>query len=437
MQQIPNPPRWADRFLKWFVDENLLEEIQGDLHEAYYHRAEAEGLSNAKLHFVEDVFRFFRPYAFEKYSNAKQFLPMFNNYFKIALRNILHRKQFTAINFVGLSVGISAVLLIGLYLQNEWTYDRSTADHELVYRMGMHMRNQLYAVAPFENYNGTEAAGQVRMVNYLRELDAVEHAACIVPSQSGVNGMERAFVQANNQEFVQKGFHFTNTGKDFLAIFPQQFLMGSADGSFNDFQEVLLTESVAQRYYGENWKVRLELGQYLKYDSLNYEIVGVIANPPNNVHYDFDLILHVPQVPGWGAYTYLKTKPNASISTIQAAANRDVDIFLPGYSENKLFKGLTTVALTDIHFTKDHLYELKPSANEAYLNIFALIAFVILLIIWTNYTNLSIAMYADRQKELGMRKVLGARGLDITLQLIIEAILLTLLCLPIVWTTLY
>ena len=94
---------------------------------------------------------------------------------------------------------------------------------------------------------------------------------------------------------------------------------------------------------------------------------------------------------------------------------------------------MQAVALTDIHFTKDHLYELKAIANKAYLNAFGLIALVILLIIWTNYTNLSIAMYADRQKELGMRKVMGARGKDISLQLLIEAVLLTLLCLPIAW----
>lgn len=439
MKSTPKPPKWADQFLQWFVDENLLEEIQGDLHEAYYHRTKTEGLTKARWLFWEDVFRFFRPYAFEKYSNVKQFLPMYHNYFKIAFRNILHRKQFTAINLLGLSIGISAVLLIGLYLQNEWTYDQSTPDHERIHRVGMHFRDQLYAPMPFENYQQTDAADQVRMVNYLRELDAVESAACIAPSASGVNGMDQVFIRVNDKEFIQNKFHITSTGKDFLDIFPQDFLMGNQEAAFLDYHQVLVTESMAERYFGTNWQQQNILGQPFRFehhDSLDYEIVGVIANPPNNVHYDLDVVVHVERLPSWGAYTYIKTKPNASIAAIRETAEKDVDVFLPGFSENELFKGLNTVALTDIHFTKEHLYELKPSANEAYLKIFGLIAFVILLIIWTNYTNLSIAMYADRQKELGMRKVMGARGQDISFQLMIEAILLTLLCLPIVWAIL-
>lgn len=436
MKQLPKPPKWANHFLQWFVDENLLEEIQGDLHEAYYYRIETESLTKARWLFVEDVFRFFRPYAFEKYSNAKQFLPMYNNYFKIAFRNILHRKQFTAINLVGLSIGISAVLLIGLYLQHEWAYDQSTPDHERIYRIGMHKRDQFYANAPFGDAHQTTAADQVRMVNYLRALDAVESAACVVPSNSGVNGLQRTFIQVNNKEFIQEKFHFTNTGKDFLAIFQQDFLMGNADAAFTDYHQVLITESMAERYFGSSWQQEPILGQpfrFSHFDSLDYEIVGVITDPPNNVHYDFEIVMYLPKVTGWGAYTYIKTKPGASIDEIRQTANKDIDVFLPGFSKNELFKGLTSIPLTKIHFAKDLIYELKPVANEAYLRIFGLIAFVILLIIWTNYTNLSIAMYADRQKELGMRKVMGARGLDISFQLMVEAILLTMLCLPFVW----
>lgn len=110
MKKEQLPPRWADRFLTWFCAEDLLEEIQGDLHEAYFHRLETIGYRQANRQYVKDVFQFFRPYAFEKYSRAKQFLPMYKNYFKIAIRNILHRKGFTTINMLGLTLGISVRL---------------------------------------------------------------------------------------------------------------------------------------------------------------------------------------------------------------------------------------------------------------------------------------------------------------------------------------
>ena len=433
MKQLPKPPKWADHFLQWFVDEKLLEEIQGDLHEAYYHRIKTEGLSKARWKFVEDVFRFFRPYAFEKYSDTKQFLPMFTNYFKIAFRNILHRKQFTAINLLGLSIGISAVLLIGMYLQNEWSYDQATPDQAQIYRLSMHLRDQLYAPISFENYQQTSGIEQLRLVNFLEQQDGVESAAHIVPSDSGVNGMQRAYVQVNNKKFIQEKFCFTNTGKEVLDIFPQQFLLGNSAAAFTDFNQVLLTESMAARYFGKQWANEPILGTPFIYDSLNYEIVGVVKDPPSNVHYDFNVLVYMPKVPGWGGYTYLKTIANTDILAINEQLNKEIAVFLPSLSENKLWKGFRSLALTDIHFTNDHLYELKPTANKAYLKIFSIIALVILLIIWTNYTNLSIAMYADRQKELGMRKVMGARGQDISFQLLIEAILLTLLCLPIVW----
>ena len=111
-----HPPKWADHFLNWFCSEHLIEEIQGDLHEAFHYRSKTYGYRKATRMYITDVFRFFKPYAFEKYSRAKQFLPMFDNYFKIALRNIFHRKSFTAINTLGLSVGISAIMLIGIFL---------------------------------------------------------------------------------------------------------------------------------------------------------------------------------------------------------------------------------------------------------------------------------------------------------------------------------
>ncbi|MEL6191540.1 MAG: permease prefix domain 2-containing transporter, partial [Bacteroidota bacterium] len=71
----PLPPKWADRFLEWYCDENLLEEIQGDLHEAYYERLDTYGKSKADRLYVLDVIKFCKPYAFEKYSTLKQFLP--------------------------------------------------------------------------------------------------------------------------------------------------------------------------------------------------------------------------------------------------------------------------------------------------------------------------------------------------------------------------
>lgn len=437
INETPKPPVWADKFLNWFVAEDLIEEIQGDLHEAHFHRSQEMGRLQADRLFIADVFRFFKPYAFEKYSRAKQFLPMFNNYFKIAFRNILHRKSFTAINLVGLTFGIAAVMLIGFYLQNELTYDQSAPEHERIYRLHNHYRDQVYTCMRFPKYFNTEAKDQVNLLNWLKGNEEVETACHFVPSNSQIGGGDKYYVETDGEQFLAEKVLYTNTGMDFQAVFPQQFLAGSPESAFTGYDKVTITEKLAKQWFGSDWQTRDILGRNLTIRDENYELAAVIANVPGNVHYEFDWIVHQERIPSWAGYTYFKLKPNASVEPLLARLNQDINQIYPGYSEDVLSKGILSIPLADIHFTSDTLYELKPIANKAYLTTFGIVGLIILLIILTNYTNLSIAMYADRQKELGMRKVMGARSMDISLQLLIEAVLLAMICLPLVGLILY
>lgn len=437
MNKLPDPPKWADRFLTWFCSEELLEEIQGDLYEAYQYRYSKFGAGTANRLFIADVARFFKPYAFEKYSRAKQFLPMYNNYFKIAIRNILQRKSFTAINLLGLTLGISAVLLIGLYLRHEWTYDQASPAADRTFRLMNHYREQTYTPMRFTAYNDTEPEAQLKLLTYLREQEVVEAATHFVPSQSAIAGGEQFYVEFDNRRFVAENALYTNSGNSFQEIFPQEFLMGAAEDAFYGFNKLILTESLAERWFGAGWDKQNLLGKSLTIRDQVYELGAVVADVPGNRHYDFDFIIHQKSIPSWAAYTYFRLQPGAELGDFMARINRDVDQIYPGYTEDELARGISAVALPDIHFTEDTLYELKPVANKAYLTTFGLVAIVILLIVWTNYTNLSVAMYADRQKELGMRKVLGARAQDISLQLLTEAVLLALICLPFCLMILY
>lgn len=431
------PPKWADHFLRWFCAEDLLEEIQGDLHEAYYHRAKAQGHTRASLQYIQDVFQFFGPYAFEKYSNTKQFLPMFDNYFKIALRNILHRKSFTAINFLGLAFGMAAIMLIGIYIHNEWTYDQHIPEHERIFRLVNNYRDQTYTNMSFNGYNDASSQTQLQLVEHLRQYEDIQEACHFMPSQSDVGGDEQYYVELDGKRFIAENILYTNTGMAFQQMFPQQFLMGNPEMAFSAFGKVTITQKLAEIWFGEDWKNQALIGKNLTVRGETFELAGVIANVLGNTHYTFDWIIHQQQIPGWGAYTYFKLQPNAQVSSTMKRLNSELDIVYPGYSKDVLQKGVKAMALADIHFTSGNLYELKPTANKAYLSTFGLVGLVILLIIWTNYTNLSVAMYADRQKEIGVRKVIGARPLDISFQLIAEALLLALLCFPLCLFLLY
>ena len=424
------PPFWADRFLAWFCSEDLLEEIQGDLHEAYHHRVREIGRAKANRLYIADVFLFFKPYAFEKYSRAKQFLPMFDNYFKVALRNILHQKGFTTINLVGLTFGISAVMLIGLYLKHELTYDRSVPDHGRIHRLMNQYRAQIYTPMFFNDYFQSNQATQLRLLEHLTEYEEVEVACHFVPSQSAIGGGDQFFVETDGKRFIAEDVLYTNTGMQFQEIFPQQFLLGTPESAFSDYNRVVITEKLAVQWFGKSWRQQEIIGTDLTIREEVFELAGVIKNVPDNVHYAFDWIIHQKEIPSWGAYTYLKLMPNASIELLVTRLNAEIDQVYPGYTEDVLSKGVCSVPLTDIHFTPGTLYELKPVANRAYLATFGMVGLIILLIILTNYTNLSLSMYAGRQHELGVRKILGARPQDISFQLLAEAILVALLCFP-------
>lgn len=356
---------------------------------------------------------------------------MFRNYFKIALRNLSRRKGFAFVNLLGLTVGVSTVALIGLYLNYEYRFDQNTPAADRIYRLMNDYRDQRYANMAFPNYNSSEGRAQRTLVRYLADLDGVETAAHFVPSESDIGGRDNYYVAIGERRFVADNVLYTNTPAVLTDIFPQQFLMGNAASAFAKQNSIVITEKLAKRWFGDNYLYQDILNQPLTIRDEVYQLTGVIADVAGNIHYDFDWVVYQSQIPSWGAYTYVKLAPNTAIQTIIADLNRNVDQIYPSYSEDELAKGIVAVPLTDLHFTKGNLYELKPAANRAYLRTFALIGLIILLIVLTNYTNLSVAMYADRQRELGVRKTLGARAADVYQQIVAEAVVLSILSLPI------
>ncbi|MEM9932566.1 MAG: FtsX-like permease family protein [Bacteroidota bacterium] len=431
------PPAWADQFLAWFCDEGLLEEIQGDLHEAYYDRLTSHSKAKADQLFVLDVFRFCKPYAFEKYSTLKQYLPMFQNYLKIGLRNILHRKGFTAINLIGLSVGISAVMLILLYWNSENTYDTYFPDHDRIHRLMNNYREQTYTCMRFTDYYQTSREDQLRLTNRLKAYEEVQAVCHFVPSVSAIGGRDKYFIQIGKQEVLGENFLYLNSGMDFQEVFPLTFLKGSPEQAFTSFQTISITDRLAKRWFGESWKDQNLINQDVTIQDEVFRLAGIVEALPGNVHFDFDIIIHQQEIPSWAAYTYFKLADGYTAEQVMDRIAQEVDNIFPGYTEDVLSKGIISIPLTKIHFSSGNLYEIKVPANKAYLDTFAVVGLIILLIIWTNYTNLSVSMYAERQRELGMRKVVGALARDISMQILIEAILLALCCLPICYLLIY
>ncbi|MEM6344566.1 MAG: FtsX-like permease family protein [Bacteroidota bacterium] len=428
---LPQPPKWATSFLEYFVAEELIEEIQGDLFEAYQYRVKTRSIKYARNQYILDVFRFFKPYAFEKYSHAKQFLPMIDSYFKVALRNILKRKSFSLINLLGLSVGLTVISIIGVYLKHELTYDRHLPQADRTYRLMNQYREQVYTCMSFNDYYGSDQKTQLQVVNFLKDKAEVEQACHFSLSGTAPTNTSQFYVRFDERELIAEQILFTNTGQEFQQIFGLKFLLGNPTMAFGDYGKIILSESQTSRWFGSKWADRELIGKEIEIQGSKYELVGVVKDLPSNTHFDFNIILHLPTIPGWAAYTYFTLAENSEPSPLLGQLHQNLAQIYPRYLEDPLFKGFEAIPLKDIHFRLETLYELKPNGNRAYILSFASVALIILLIIIINYTNLSIAMYVERQKELGVRKVLGARGIDIGLQLSAESLLMALLAFPI------
>ena len=435
MQQ-PNrpipPPRWADRLLVWFCDDALIEEIQGDLHEAFYQRTQARGLRYARRQYARDVLRFFKPSVIQKFNVYQQHPPMLRNYFKIAVRSLVRQRRYALINGVGLTLGLGCVFLALLYLRNETRYDQFHENAADTYRLLRTYRSQVYTCLPFQSYWNTSADEQLRLPEGFEELSNVQAVTQFVLSYSAVAGQGAYFVETEtNGTYTEDQILFTNRGSAFLRIFDWPFLIGDPASALDAPYRVVLCESTAQKYFGTDWQQRDDvLGTSLRIDTVDYQVSGVIRDVPPYSHLEFDLAASTPSIPSWGAYTYAHLKPGADPTPVNQQLNQRYLSLYPEQQEDPLEKGITLQSLTDIHLHSNYLYELKKPGDVRYLYIFGLIGFIILVITGTNYINLSVAMYAGRQKEIGMRKVMGARRRDVSGQFLFEAILLALISLP-------
>lgn len=426
------PPVYAQRFLRWFCEEELYEEIIGDLDEAFYDRVEEKGYAFAKRMYIQDVVRFFKPYAWKKLHLNRQHTPMFRNYFKIGIRNIIKRKEYSLLNALGLIIGLTCIFLSILFLRNELRYDTFYSDSDDIYRIQRTYRSQEYAVVPLKDWWSTTAEDQQNYINELKKLDEVKHAIQFTSTNSPTSLPQFYGEKPNGERLVENNILWTNSGNEFFNVLDWTFVKGSAETALNEPHSVVLTESSAIKYFGSDWKADANLlSKNLVIDSIAYSINGVIGNVPGYSHVDFDLVVNKPQIPSWGAYTYIKKAEGFSDAQLSKAVSQAYVAFKPESVEDVLEKGVSPMPITSIYLNSKALYELKTPGDSRYLWIFGIIGLIILAVTITNYFNLSVALYAGRQKEIGVRKVLGAGKSSTITQFLFETLLITFGCLPV------
>lgn len=336
---------------------------------------------------------------------------MIRNYLKTAWRNLWKNKTMTFINVLGLMTGITCCLLIGLYIQHEYSYDRFQQKSDRIARVLMEYRF---------------SSGDAKKVSVTSTKVLPVFARTFPEVETGVRMTDsKRIVAFGDKQFTENHFMFADS--TFFDVFSFQLLQGHPKEALSGLNKVILTAATAQKYFGaEN-----PLGKILLIgaDAVPFEVTGVMQNCPSNSQMKFDFLASFSSLKAnqeqtwWNANytTFLLMKNTAGMKTLQAN--------LPAFMKKEMAGSNAVIAFTLDPFNRIHLHSefdsFEPNTNITYLYILTGVALLILAIACFTYINLSTARSIDRGKEVGIRKAVGAVRQQIFRQFIGESLLLS------------
>ena len=360
---------------------------------------------------------------------------MFKNYITTAIRNLFRHKLYSLITIGGLAIGLAATVLILLFVYKETSYDTWVPNAERIYRL-----HTTYNIPGRDALRSVRSSGPMRQA-FQDNFEQIESATRL--------GYLTPRVFKDGAVYDQQ---VTFADPEFFEVFDLPLLQGDRASALADPRSLILSESTAKKYFGD----ASSLGQTLTLccfgpggENTDYQISGVIADTPENAHFEFSVIGLIEGnvedfYGGWlpmNNYTYYKLKEGSSPDEITKQLPRFLDNNVP---EGKMlqaefgmtmseFADLSLMPIQDIHlgakFQAGDMGDIRPLGDRSLVTGFLLIAFLILAIATINFINLATARFMDRAREVSMRKVLGAGSRQITQQFLGEAVFAGLIAL--------
>jgi putative ABC transport system permease protein len=338
---------------------------------------------------------------------------MLKNLLKVAIRNIFKDFAYSSLNILGLTLGITSALFLIIYISNELSYDRYHEKADRIYRVSSNIKETddeftwIIAQIPF--------APQV-----IEDYPEVEHAVRFIDAG-------RNLYEYEDKEFYEEQFFFADS--NVFNVFSYEFVKGDANTALLEPNTMVLTETVAAKYFGKEDPINKSL---VTGDD-TYKITGVIKDIPRNSHFRFDALMSrrtLPQQFGnwgnFGVYTYLLLPAEIDHKEFEKKLGEMYPKYMaPIFERLGITIDYILEPITDIHLKSTNAQEPEPTGSYAYVMIFAVVAFFLILIAAMNYMNLATARSAKRAREVGLRKVVGSNRSSLIFQFLTESIVFT------------
>ncbi len=353
---------------------------------------------------------------------------MFQNFFKIAFRNLVRHKAFSFINITGLAIGLICFILIMLWIQDELSFDNFHQDADRIFGAGI-------------DYKSGDQEGRVNKTNpplapaLMAEIPEIESATRFLHAINKLVTYKEADIN-----FLENGIFYADS--TIFDVFTIPLITGDPTDLLTRKNTLVITENIAQKYFGDADPI----GKTLSFDGdWNFEVVGVVQSWPANSHWRFDMLASMVSIrtatdDSWLSNyvnTYFKIREGTNIEVVLPKINELVDRNKNPLLEQALGMKIEeweaqgnrsdhyAAPIQDIYLRSTTQDNLGKVGDIRYVYLFAVIGFFILFVACINFMNLTTARSAIRAKEIGMRKVLGSSKKNLIRQFLMESMLIT------------
>lgn len=419
----PKIPLWL---LRRFAGSDISEELEGDLLEEFEENLEQYGTGYARRIYTMTVLRSLRPYLLthKREHRKPKSSDMLKYHFKVAWRNFFKSRLYSVINVFGLSLGLASTILISIFLVDQAQIDNQLTNRNRIYRL--------------ETITQDQGAGQVNTrINpsvapaLFNEIPEIEHFVRLQSSgitfKSEMNGAP---------DLIEEDVLLVDMA--FFEVFDFELVYGNPTSALSHFNNIVLSERAALKYFNSTDVV----GKVLETTNAKrsqFEVSAVMKNMPTNSSIQFDFIIPksvdtnppvnfralVLSIP---AYFLLKeqTSPDQVLKKVKGALEKYTD------RDSIVNLEFQLTSLEEVIYNIDATDGIVATLDKRLTQIFLLIAVFIIALAFINYLNLATSRAIDRAREIGVRKVIGANGVNLWGQFLSESLLCTALSIPVI-----